>query len=270
MLTIVVIGLMISSLWSSYGHVLAANSDFSTASLLSDTNAQRLSANESSLTLDAKLSAAAQAKASDMVTHDYWSHDTPDGRTPWSFIAAAGYSYSLAGENLAYGFADANETITGWMNSAEHRANILNSGYQNVGFGIASSPHYLGQGAETVVVAEYAAPAAASAASSTFSGPTSADSTMAPLGQPAQLELSAQPVSRIQLLTGGRTAWSALVLVAVTGAAASLLLMRHGWYWRRWAVRGEAYISHHPLLDILMACLVSAGFVLTRSSGIIR
>jgi hypothetical protein len=74
-----------------------------------------------------------------MAARDYWSHNTPDGQTPWSFITAAGYNYQTAGENLAYGFSTASDTVTGWMNSTEHRANILNGKFKELGVGVEPS-----------------------------------------------------------------------------------------------------------------------------------
>ena len=49
------------------------------------------------------------------------------------------------------------------MNSAEHRANVLNAGFVDVGFGFANGSNYNNSGQETVVVAEYAAPFSAPA-----------------------------------------------------------------------------------------------------------
>jgi len=108
-----------------------------------------------------------------MVAQDYWAHDNPEGKTPWAFILAAGYNYETAGENLAYGFDTSEDTLTAWMNSPEHRANILNTTYTDVGFGIANSANFQGTGPETIVVAEYASPAVA-AATPVTSTPTSA------------------------------------------------------------------------------------------------
>jgi len=215
---------------------------------------------------------AAQAKANDMVKQNYWSHDAPDGQTPWSFITASGYAYSVAGENLAYGFASAGDTVAGWMNSTDHRANILDSAYQNVGFGVASSPNYQGKGPETVVVAEYAAPEPA-VANITFSVPNPPPSSSSASSKPTAsqpTEIPAQPVSRIQLLTGGQAAWTAVAVSALAGAVLALLIVRHGWYLRRLFTRGELFISHHPILDIVGVTLVTAGFLLTRVSGVIR
>ncbi len=262
MLGIVGLGIAINSFWYGQQQVLGAHNDYSSNSLLNLTNATRSKAEEPALTLSPQLTAAAQAKANDMVSHDYWSHNSPDGQTPWTFITAAGYNYQLAGENLAYGFTNASATVTGWMNSPEHRANILNAQYQNVGFGIASSPNFQGKGPVTVVVAEYAEPVG-SVANITFTVPDHAPQT-------TSTELSAKPVARIQLLTGGRATWSALALSAIAGAALTLFLIRHGFRLRRLITQGEMFVVHHPLLDITFVFIFTAGFVLTRASGIIR
>lgn len=131
---------------------------FDIGSLLAYSNSQRAAAGESYLNLNGALDAAAQAKANDMVAQNYWGHYSPSGASPWTFISNAGYGYSAAGENLAYGFASSADVITAWMNSAEHRANLLNGGFVDVGFGIANSPDYVGTGPETIVVAEYGTP----------------------------------------------------------------------------------------------------------------
>ena len=44
------------------------------------------------------------------------------------------------------------------MNSAEHRANILDGNYQDVGFATANSSNFVGTGPETIVVAMYGEP----------------------------------------------------------------------------------------------------------------
>lgn len=266
MLVTVGVGLMINSIWSAPGHVLGAASDFSSTALLTATNTQRLKATESALTLNAQLTAAAQAKANDMAAHNYWSHNSPDGRTPWSFISASGYDYAVAGENLAYGFSNADDTVTGWMNSAEHRANILDSSYQDVGFGVATATNFQGQGPETIVVAEYAAPVPA-VANITFNVPDHSNVLPA---RSAPREISAQPVSRVQLLTGGQAARSTLALAAVAGAAIALMAVRHGSHWKKLLTRGEAYLTNHPVLDIAAMLIATAGVLLIHSAGVVR
>ena len=255
MLLIVGLGLMVNSAWSKHS-VLGAKSDFSSSSLLGDTNAERAKNNEAGLVLSPQLAAAAQAKAEDMVKANYWAHNSPDGKTPWTFITASGYQYQTAGENLAYGFANAGDSVTGWMNSPEHRANILDNNYQNVGFGVASSPNYQGQGPETVVVAEYGQPV------------TAAGDVPSTLG--ASTEIAAQPVSRVQVLTGGQPVWALVAVVGVTTAAMALFIVRYGYRFHRVLSNGEAFIVHHPYFDIAMVFVITAGVILTRTSGVIR
>lgn len=263
MLLIVGMGLLANSIWSNSSAVLGASSDFSSTSLLNQTNLKRAENNLPGLSLNPNLNAAAQAKANDLVAHNYWAHNSPQGKTPWSFITEAGYQYQSAGENLAYGFKGSSETITGWMNSPEHRENILNTQYQNVGFGVATSPNYQGHGPETIIVAEYAQPTNA-VANVSFTVNDSA----AVKAANQSLEASPQKVSRIQLLAGGNANWSLAVASAVAGAALMLFIVRHGLRLRRLIREGESFVTHHPVFDIAMVLIFMAGFVLTRTSGI--
>lgn len=267
MLMIVATGILVNSLWSS-GAVLGSTTNLSPAYLLEKTNENRASASKAALSLDSQLNAAAQSKAEDMVNKDYWAHDSPDGKTPWTFITASGYPYKTAGENLAYGFKDASGVISGWMNSTEHRDNILNPDYKDVGFGIASSPNFQGKGPQTIVVAEYGSPVD-SAANITFNVPSTSQNTPVNEVRGDSTELSAKPVSRIAMMTGGDATWSALVLSAIAGAALTLFLVRHGKRFHRLIIKGEAFVVHHPLLDIAAVFVFTAGFVLTRTIGII-
>ncbi|HEV7454863.1 MAG TPA: CAP domain-containing protein, partial [Candidatus Saccharimonadales bacterium] len=123
LLLIVAVGLVFSNLWGIAAHnVLGYATDVNASGLVAGTNNQRVAAGLGSLALNGTLNQAAQTKANDMASRDYWSHNTPDGATPWTFFANAGYSYKNAGENLAYGFDSNDSTITAWMNSPEHKA----------------------------------------------------------------------------------------------------------------------------------------------------
>ena len=117
---IVGLGIVAQSFFArpSSPQVLSYATNISVGGLLQGTNDQRVANGLSTLVQNGTLSQAAQAKAQDMATNDYWAHTSPSGLTPWYFISQAGYSYSTAGENLAYGFMTSAETITGWMNSA--------------------------------------------------------------------------------------------------------------------------------------------------------
>lgn len=137
--------------------VLGYATDINAAGLDTATNSQRLNNGLAPLNINAQLTQAATAKAAHMFANDYWAHTAPDGTTPWSFVQSAGYAYAGAGENLAKNFLTSTGVVTGWMNSAAHRANILNGSFIDVGYGIVNGTL---QGQEvTLVVALYGTPA---------------------------------------------------------------------------------------------------------------
>lgn len=90
------------------------------------------------LRVNKTLQAAAQAKAEDMAMRGYFSHNAPNGQTPWDFMENAGYEFSYAGENLAVDFFDVNAVTEAWMQSDGHRENILNVDFTETGIGMAS------------------------------------------------------------------------------------------------------------------------------------
>ena len=85
--------------------------------------------------MDDRLQLTAEGHSQDMAINDYFSHNTPDGTTPWDRIRAQGYFYSMAGENIAAGYASPESVVQAWMNSDGHRANILNCGFKDIGVG---------------------------------------------------------------------------------------------------------------------------------------
>jgi len=121
--------------------------------LYSLSNQERTNNGLAPLSLNTTLDNAALAKANDMMTDDYWAHIAPDGTTPWFFITNAGYSYSVAGENLAKGFNTSSGVVAGWMASQTHRDNVLNSSYQDVGYAVVNGT--LSGSETTLVVAMY-------------------------------------------------------------------------------------------------------------------
>lgn len=131
--------------------VLGYATDIRVEQLLSGTNAKRAEAGLSPVTLNETLSRAAAAKASDMFANNYWAHNSPSGKTPWDFIIAAGYRYTLAGENLAKNFQTSDGVVDAWMNSPTHRANIVKSGYKEVGFAVVNG---VLSGEETTLVVQ--------------------------------------------------------------------------------------------------------------------
>ena len=107
--------------------------DITKGALINMVNQSRESAGIGGLSENIKLDQAAELKAEDMVQKQYFSHNSPDGTTPWHWFSKIGYDYKYAGENLAVGFFDSVDVFHAWLNSPLHRENILNPKYQEVG-----------------------------------------------------------------------------------------------------------------------------------------
>lgn len=137
--------------------VLARVSTVDVTQLVAQTNQQRQSNDLVPLVVNPKLNQAAQLKAQDMFRYDYWAHTSPRGVEPWKWLADVGYSYSIAGENLAKNYPTATATVDAWMASESHRANILDDRYTEVGFAVAEGT--LDNRPAIIVVAFYGAPA---------------------------------------------------------------------------------------------------------------
>ena len=85
------------------------------------------------------LAKAASRHSADMAARDYFSHTSPEGTDPGTRITAAGYRWSTYGENIAKGQSTAAAVTDSWMNSAGHRANILNCAFKEIGIGRVDS-----------------------------------------------------------------------------------------------------------------------------------
>lgn len=104
-------------------------------------NVERANAGLGALQLDATLTQIARTRAQDMASKGYFSHTSPTGQTAFSLLTASGYSYSLAGENLARNNYPDGQSVsvamTGFMNSPSHRENVLEPTFTRVGIGMA-------------------------------------------------------------------------------------------------------------------------------------
>lgn len=87
------------------------------------------------LKYNSQLTSLARSYAQDMIRRGYFSHYNPEGQSPFDRMSQAGISYKSAGENLAIN-SSVPSAETAFMNSPGHRANILNSGYTEVGIGV--------------------------------------------------------------------------------------------------------------------------------------
>ncbi len=107
-------------------------------------NEQRAEHDLRPLKLDAKLAVAAKGHSADMVKRSYFSHTAPGNVTFATRILrthfASGAARWTIGENLAWGSgttASPAAIVKMWMHSPEHRANILDPAYREIGIGIA-------------------------------------------------------------------------------------------------------------------------------------
>lgn len=96
-------------------------------------NEERAKAGLSPLQVDQNVQAAAQVRAVEIKTS--FSHTRPDGRDFSTALKEQGVSYRGSGENIAWGQKSPEQVMEGWMNSAGHRANILNERFTSIGVG---------------------------------------------------------------------------------------------------------------------------------------
>lgn len=86
-----------------------------------------------------QLSQAALGHSIDMACNNFTGHTGSDGSSFKDRISAQGYDFSYASENIYFGagagFGDPQTAVTWWMNSAIHRANILNPDVTQIGIG---------------------------------------------------------------------------------------------------------------------------------------
>lgn len=104
-------------------------------------NSQRTKKGLKALIIDKEAQNVARIKAKDMVDNNYFSHNSPIYGSPFDMLNSFKVSYKSAGENIA-GNSSNSAAVNAWMNSAGHKANILNSSYNYTGIGIVSSPKY--------------------------------------------------------------------------------------------------------------------------------
>jgi uncharacterized protein YkwD len=112
-------------------------------------NQDRAANGVAGLRFSGALARVAQYRAQDMLNRGYFSHyDPATGQLAFSALMHLwGIPYTTAGENIAWSTNPSmGEINTMFMNSPEHRANILNGAYHQAGIGVA------GNGAKIMVV----------------------------------------------------------------------------------------------------------------------
>ncbi|MCS7477182.1 CAP domain-containing protein [Umezawaea endophytica] len=103
--------------------------------VLEITNQERATAGCAPLKADDRLTTAARGHSVDMATQNYFDHVSKDGRTFVDRIKATGFP-SPGAENIAAGQQTPEAVMKSWMESAGHRANILNCDLKFLGVGV--------------------------------------------------------------------------------------------------------------------------------------
>lgn len=137
------------STYASYGmfHYYFLNSSqplvagIAAADVVALTNQERADAQLPTLTRSTLLDTAAQMKADDMAVGSYYAHVSPDGKTPLYWLQAVGYRYLNAGENLVIDRTSAEQAVSAWMQSYDHRSNILRPQFTEIGIGVAEGEY---------------------------------------------------------------------------------------------------------------------------------
>ena len=100
--------------------------------VLEFTNSERESQGSALLTLNQDLTNGASLRAQEIIKT--FGHTRPNGESCFTVLNG---QYLSTGENIAAGQSSASDVVTAWMNSSGHRANILNSGFTQLGVGYA-------------------------------------------------------------------------------------------------------------------------------------
>lgn len=109
--------------------------------MLSLLNNERKSRGLTELEEDVTLRQTGRDHCTDMFQRGYFSHYTPEGKSPFDRMAEHNAQFSYAGENLALA-PNVKLAMQGLINSPGHQANILSKNFGKVGIGIIDGGVY--------------------------------------------------------------------------------------------------------------------------------
>ncbi len=255
-LAFVVIGVQLGYNGATTGSVLGLQSDITINTLFSQTNQAREESGALPLKLNPELNQAAYLKAQDMFAKQYWDHVAPDGTQPWKWFGDAGYNYDEAGENLAKGFTSTDAVVTAWLNSPEHKANLLRNSYQDVGFAVVSGDL---NGAPTVlVVALYGKPATVAVATTV--------QTAAPIADVAVSNGNINILTQFAVAIKSITPAAIAGLILISGAIV-VALLAHAYRRRLPRPIRLSWRRHHGLYKVMVLISFSLVVVLMYGGG---
>jgi uncharacterized protein YkwD len=91
------------------------------------------------VSVDPTLVLVAELHSSDQFQAKEMSHRGSDGSWPSERVRAAGYGWRTVGENVAWGYATAEEVLAGWLESPGHCATVMNGDFSEVGLAVEGS-----------------------------------------------------------------------------------------------------------------------------------
>jgi len=119
------------------------NSDSFAAALLNMINTTRLENGLPALNINQTVNAVAQYRSQDMIERNYFSHQTPEGKSIGNILQESGIMFASCGENIQYAsppsWANPELFFNSWMNSDLHRANILSGNFSQIGIGVSNN-----------------------------------------------------------------------------------------------------------------------------------
>ncbi len=110
--------------------------------ILELTNIERAKWGRKPLVWNDTLADTARKHSQDMADREFFSHNNPDGQTPFDRMNAAGIDYKIAAENIAAGQATPETAMQSWINSKGHLENIMREDLEELGVGIARGGKY--------------------------------------------------------------------------------------------------------------------------------
>jgi uncharacterized protein YkwD len=141
-----------------------SNIDQLNAAILCLVNGERIDNSLPVLNHEPKLDQSSQGMCKRMVAEQFFSHETPDGKSVVDRVEPTGYIPNsgdwVVGENLAWGsgaLSTPQAIVNGWMNSPGHRANILANDYKDIGLAACNGSPQAGHTGGTVYVNNFGA-----------------------------------------------------------------------------------------------------------------
>ncbi|MBI4433633.1 CAP domain-containing protein [Candidatus Uhrbacteria bacterium] len=104
------------------------------------------------LRTDIALTIAAQQRAEEMIAHQYFAHERPNGSSFATAAREAQYPFERIAENLAIAYTEELLLVHAWQASVSHRDVLLHPPYTDTGIGIASGMY---RGVPTTVVVQF-------------------------------------------------------------------------------------------------------------------